>query len=150
MTVLGRIFHQGCERTTSGGPAAGGLVVGAAVGAAATLVILVIPSLMSGGVVMLITSVVMFPALFTVWLVGAALAAPGWFVLHKLGARCQQAAMIYGAALTSLATVAGLRLLSGEFYPWQHFAMTVAAMALVGALVGWIVAKIAYTSAASL
>lgn len=149
MTMLGRIFHTGCERETSGGPAAGGLVVGAAVGAAATVMVLGMPNLLTGDVGMFVATFVMFPTAFAVWIAGAALAAPGWFVLHSLGARCQQAAMIYGAVLTGAVTVAGLLLLSGAHYPWQQFAMTFAAMTLVGAMVGWIVASIAYTSVES-
>ena len=101
---------------------------------------------------MMIFAVPVFPFVLLVWFVGlVAVAGPGWWLLHRLGARCQQAAMIYGGGLTFV-VIAGL----GPLYTssevdlserWRMILHTAGVFALIGLIVGWVVAKVAYEPA---
>ena len=151
MTLLGRIFHTGCERTTTKGRAAKGLAVGTLLGGGLTSLawasaVAVFDGLGGIGIVV---AIVATPVVLIVWAVGLFLiGAPGWAVLHALGARCQQAAMIYGGGLTLTVLLAFL------FWDSAHVDRSVALAAIcvlgpVGVAVGWVVAKIAYAPPAA-
>ncbi|MCF8505030.1 MAG: hypothetical protein K9G59_08960 [Caulobacter sp.] len=145
MTWLGGVFHRGCERQAKIGRSAMGLLHGALVGASLTAVIwLLWASSPLSGVAL---ALMVFPVAFLIWAAGLILAAPGWLLLHVLGARCQQAAMIYGGGVL-LAIV--LAFLSGARMPledWRVF-LTASLMVVAGVTVGWVVAKVAYRPAA--
>lgn len=138
MTVLGRLFHQGCERETTLGRAAAGLVVGGLAGAGLT-----------GAAGVMGGPLAFFVFLFAlpVWFAGLFLiAAPGWWVLHRLGARCQQAAMIYGGGLTfAVVTLFGAwQIWRGAMNDWGGVLGFATALAVAGIAVGWIVGRVAY------
>lgn len=141
MTVLGRIFHHGCERTTTGRRAAGGLLVGTFAGAALTAI--------ATGVASPLAGIIAFPIALIIWSVGLfALGAPGWWVLHALGARCQQAAMIYGGVLTYAICLAYVWLDGPHpFEPRILWSLPMLGLTAIGVAVGWIVAKVAYEPA---
>lgn len=137
MTVLGRIFHQSCERETTLGKAAAGLAVGGVAGAGLTGV----ACLMGGPL-----AIIVFLFALPIWFGGLFLiAAPGWWVLHRLGARCQQAAMIYGGGLTYAVCVAYVWLDGPRPFELQVlWSLPMFGLAAIGVSVGWVVAKVAY------
>lgn len=149
MTWLGRIFHQGCERTTTVGRAAKGLAIGTLLGGGLTVLawwsaVAVFDGL--GGMGMIV-AIVASPLVLIVWAIGLfVVAAPGWAALHTLGARCQQAAMIYGGSLTLGAALAYL------WWDGTHLDRLIAlpttcVFGPIGIAVGWVVAKVAYEPA---
>jgi hypothetical protein len=167
MTLLGRIFHQGCERETTLGWASIGLFAGAVVGTVLVGLLFAVLGVVEGGSIASVVQVVLvvtFYGLF-VWLAGlAVIGAPGWWILHSLGARCQQAAMIYGGALLLIINLSlpalighsaedsgGPTVINGQLtaHGWVQQLKTAIPMALIGAAVGWVVAKIAYRPARS-
>jgi hypothetical protein len=141
MTILGRIFHQRCERETTLGRAVLGLLAGAATGGVLTSLLHAAVGVAGGiGGVAITWSVRVFAISFLIWLIGlVVIAGPGWWVLHRSGARCQEAAMTYGGGLTFVV----LAMLSvGGANP---AGLTGAAiLAGVGVAVGWVVARVAY------
>ena len=142
MTILGRIFHQRCERETTLGWATVGLLAGAATGAVLTSLLYAVAGAVEGvaGAVVILSGLFALPISFLIWLIGlVVIAGPGWWVLHRVGARSQEAAMMYGGGLTFVV----LAILSvGGANP---AGLTGAAiMAGVGVAVGWVVARIAY------
>jgi len=151
MTVLGRIFHTGCERTTTPRRAAQGLGMGALTGAGLTIGYLLVTGLISGGPTStgVIVAIFAIPAALVIWGAGLfILAAPGWWLLHVLGARCQQAAMIYGGLLTYGVCLAYVWLDgSRPFEVEVLWSLPMLGLAAMGVAVGWIVAKVAYQPA---
>lgn len=141
MAIPGRILHQRCERETTLGRAAFGLLGGAATGGVLTSLLHAAVGVAGGiGGAAITWSVRVFAISFLVWLIGlVVIASPGWWALHRLGARSQDAAMIYGGGLTFVV----LAMLSvGGANP---AGLTGAAiMAGVGVAVGWLVARLAY------
>lgn len=147
MTWLGRMFHQNCERHTSVGQAALGLAAGSVTGAAATTIFWGVAALATDTSTPagFIIALWMFPFTLIVWSAGLfVLASPGWFVLHALGARCQQAAMLYGAGLTFVVAYWLADSLTGDGASWQERIVTPAVLGAIGLLVGWVVARVAY------
>lgn len=149
MTILGRIFHQGCERETTLGGAAKGLATGALTGTGLVGVSFVVAGGLGGmGAVAVPMAIFVMLYALPVWAVGLLVfGVPGWWLLHRLGARCQQAAMIYGGGLCFVAALAvvGWAMTSGGEVPDLAQVLVLASiLALMGAAVGWVVAKIAY------
>ena len=144
MSWLGQIFHNGCERTTTVERAVTGLVMGALVGAGLVTVF----SIFVLGPLAIFAGILSF----FVWGFGLfAIATPGWWVLYRLGARCQTAAVIYGGGLSFL-TVGAWVWIPGLIYGADFSVMTkilpfAGVMGLAGAIVGWVVAKVAYEPA---
>lgn len=143
MTVLGRIFHQGCERRMSPLGAAIGLAAGALTGGMLTGLAWAVATAPTGGLPAVVFAVeLVLPIATMVWGAGLVVVGlPGWLVLHLLGARCQQAAMLYGGGLGVAAGAligaagngfAAPSLVAGVF------------LGIAGVLVGWVVAKVAY------
>lgn len=155
MTVLGRIFHTGCERTTTPQRAARGLAAGAATGAGLVGAALLVMSLPMGGGAVFIGLVGFLYGLI-IWAAGLlVIGAPGWWVLHRLGARCQQAAMIFGGFATF--AVVGVCLWGPVLFMGARLgdsgwllAAYHAAISAIGVAVAWVIAQIAYRPAASL
>jgi len=146
MAWLGRIFHKNCERRTSLGRAATGLAVGSLAGAALTTLFWGVAALAADTTspAGFIIALVMFPFTLIVWTAGLFLLAPGgWWVLHRLGARCQQAAMIYGGGLTLVVLVA-IFAIGSLGNPDRWFTPTTA---FIGVVVGWVVGRVAYEPA---
>lgn len=148
-TVLGWIFHTGCERTTTSGRAAMGLTAGALVGAMLVTLAIFIPSLTTNMGLVTLAGLFVFPIAFGSWGVGLLLSLPGWWLLHRLGARCQTAAVLYGFGFTFVVLLAmgteGFR----DTPPngWVLALGWAGIMAVAGAVVGWVVAKVAYEPA---
>ena len=143
MTWLGRILHSGCERTTTLGRAAKGLAVGTLVG---TGLVTVVAAFVMGPLAIVAAVVAFF-----VWGFGLfVIATPGWALLYWLGARCQPAAVMYGFGLT-FATVLAYLLVDAPCPPepdhLTNSLMMAVAVGLAGAIVGWVVAKVAFESA---
>lgn len=138
MTLLGRIFHTGRERETTGGRATGGLLIGTCVGAMLTAIAMGLSSPFVG--------IIAFPIALFIWAAGLfLLAAPGWWALHTLGARCQRAAMIYGGALTYAVCLAYVWLDGPHpFEPQVLWSLPMVGLAAIGVSVGWVVARFAY------
>jgi hypothetical protein len=146
MTWLGRIFHKDCERQTSRGRAAIGLAVGSLAGTALTTLCWGVAALAADTTspAGFVIALVMFPFTLIVWTAGLFLLAPaGWWALHRLGARCQQAAMIYGGGLTSVVLVA-IYATGSLGNPDRWFVPTIT---FIGVVVGWVVGKVAYEPA---
>ncbi|MDP1631378.1 MAG: hypothetical protein Q8L66_08155 [Caulobacter sp.] len=107
-------------------------------------------ALVGAGLVFLGTAVVLGPLAIYVgavslffWAFGLfVIATPGWWLLHRLGARCQTAAMIYGGGLT-LAVEAVY--LAADYGVLRGGPMLLAGLS--GAAVGWVVARVAYAPA---
>jgi hypothetical protein len=154
MTLLGRIFHTGCERRMTPIRAAMGLAAGALAGAGLTSMTLVALSVATDGPSSLgvIVGIFALPLLLIIWAGGLTLAAPGWWLLHVLGARCQQAAMIYGGLATFVATAlfvplvfgGGIDRLFANLDALKAALGLAAALTPAGVIVGWIVARAAY------
>ncbi|ATQ41400.1 hypothetical protein CSW64_02710 [Caulobacter mirabilis] len=122
------------------------------------------------GIINLLLVTASIPLSLAVWGVGLVLATPGWFLLHRLGVRSRFVAAVYGA---TLAFAAVLGVLTGGFdlippepgssysasaygiptviddrltpYGWFDAARTSSVIALVAAIVGWVVAHVAYS-----
>lgn len=135
-TLLGRIFHTGCERETRIERAVEGIGAGIVTGAG----LVTVASIFFMGHL----AIAAFFASLAAWSVGLIAAAPGWWALHRLGARCQQAAMIYGGVLTAVVMLLIVRLISHPPFLEPPVIALVAVVAAFGAIVGWVVAKVAY------
>lgn len=155
MSWLGRVFHQGCERETSFGSAVIGLLAGAGAGAGLTSIIATVGVALAGfftfdlgtAVSGLMIGMAALLYSFVIWTLGLLLVgAPGWWLLHRLGARCQQAAMIYGggATFTVCLIVTLLVLSTTNGTNVMVLLPYLALMTLQGVIVGWVVAKVAY------
>jgi hypothetical protein len=145
MTWLGQIFHHGCERQTTVDRAVKGLAIGALTGAA----IVSLFALPLGPL-----AIFVFVFAFVIWVAGLFLvAAPGWWMLHRLGARCQQAAMIYGGGLTFFVVSAWVwipGLIYGAAMSQMMQILPFAGlMTIPGIIVGWVVANVAYSPPAT-
>ena len=141
MTTLGKAFGRPCERRTTLGKAAIGILAGASIGALlATLLTLPLNSETSIFVMVSSIPLILIVAFF-VWLAGLfVVGAPSWLALHALGARCQTAAVIYGAlASFGAAWITPLNVLFHlSSLQWAS------AIGACGAIVGYVVAAVAY------
>ena len=143
MTIPGRTLHQRCERETTLRWATVGLLAGAATGAVLTSLLYAVAAAVGGvaGAVVILSGLFALPISFLIWLIGlVVIAGPGWWVLHRFGARCQEAAMIYGGGLTFLVLA---MLSAGGANPAGLTGSAI--MAAIGVAVGWVVAWIAYS-----
>jgi len=109
---------------------------------------------------------VTFLAALAVWSLGLlTLAAPAWRVLHRRGHRSRSAALVLGAAMASgvgvminllLGLLTGQGYSSGDgggdvwingrltLYGWGQAFLGAILLGAVGALVGWVVCRVAY------
>lgn len=102
-----------------------------------------------------------FPAALIGWIVGlGVLAAPGWWILHALGARSQIAGMAYGGGLCALVGLVVSLLLPLSLAPetegykvlatpvseagWAGVIPGILLFAAMGVLIGWVVSRVAY------
>ena len=141
MSWLGRILHNGCERTTTLGRAVKGLGIGTLVG---TGLVTVVSAFVMGPLAIFAAIVAFFIWGFGLFVV----ATPGWVLLNWLGARCQPAAVMYGFGLTFVAVLAYVWLEDTIGFEPDHLTGTLLGaglLATAGGIVGWVVAKVAYT-----
>ncbi len=127
------------------GRAALGLFVGALIGTGVTAMAWIVLAMVSGEAGMsILFTIIVIPASFVAWSAGLVLlGVPGWFVLHATGARSQKAAMIYGASLPTLVVVLVQMTTSSKYDDWAVWIPPLLA-AGVGAVIGWVIARIAY------
>jgi len=112
---------------------------------------------------------VIFLAAFAVWSLGlVTFGAPAWCALHRRGLRSRGAALILGAGLASavgftINVVLGLMIGEGyssgdsggdiwigghlTFYGWSQDVLGAVVLGLLGAMVGWVVWRVAYRRA---
>lgn len=129
------------------------------------------PMLIIGGFMFLMLAI---PFALGIWGLGLLFAIPGWLLLHRWGVRSRLVAAGYGALLTFVVVLA---VLTGGFdlippapgssfsasvgdvptvienrltaQGWINAAHDAAMVAIAGAMVGWVVARVAYGRAKS-
>lgn len=95
----------------------------------------------------MLLTIIVVPAAFIAWSAGLVLlGVPGWFVLHAIGARSQQTAMIYGAGLPTFVVMLVQMTTNPKYDDWAVWIPPLLA-AGVGAGIGWVIARIAYRRA---
>jgi hypothetical protein len=118
----------------------GGLLV-----AAVTVVVMVVTGASALGLWAGFISLALAPP---IWFVGIlVVGGPVWWVLHRLGLRSRAVCSAAGATLVLL-VVGGLLILSGappEVRAWPGFLVIIAPLGAIGAIVGWTMARSAYS-----
>lgn len=125
MSALHDFFHACQGRQVTPESAGRGLLAGAAAGALITG----LPGILGGPLVFMTVLIA-----FLFWATGVALAAPVWWLMHRLKLRCWSACMLLGAVAAPL----GTRFFGGWYWPFM------AIISIVGAIVGLVVWNVAY------
>lgn len=130
------------------------LIVGALAGAGlVTGLVLVTAIFTGGGGLALVYATLAFGIALPVWFVGLlVIGLPAWVVLRAFGLRSRRAAAGAGAVLAGGAAALWAGLLSALSRSSTHELLTMVpfliAMALIGAVVGWVAARVAYPKGA--
>jgi hypothetical protein len=157
----GRTHQPGARPTTTPARVIKGLCFGALAGAALITIGYGAVFVVEGSLAYLPLLLLALPVALVGWIVGLVLlATPGWWVLHRLGARSQLAGMAYGGGLCALVGVAVSLFLPLSLAPadqghkvlatpvteagWAGVMPGIFLFAAVGVLVGLVVSRVAY------